>query len=80
MKTSKNITNTDTKIVPKKERLSGQNLGAPAASDGRAFRGSVRCASSIPPLRSGTAAAATTIPNAGKLFSNSNAPCASEAA
>lgn len=33
---------------------------------GRSFRGSVRCATSIPPLCSGTADTATTIPNAGK--------------
>ena len=37
---------------------------------GRAFRGSVRCAISIPSLRSGTANAATTIPNAGKKSRN----------
>ena len=99
MKTSKNITDKDTNVVPKNERFLGQNLGVrrslrelsefskensqdknSSKKSGRAFRGSVRCAISIPSLRSGTANAATTISNAGKLFSNSNAPCASEAA
>lgn len=89
MKTSKNITNTDTKVVPKKERFLGQNLGVrrslrelpefskensqdknSSKKSGRAFRGSVRCATSIPPLRSGTADAATTIPNAEKKSRN----------
>lgn len=89
MNTSKNITNTDTKVVPKNERFLGQNLGVrrslrelPEFSkensqdknsskiSGRAFRGSVCCATSIPSLRSGTANAATTIPNAGKKSRN----------
>lgn len=89
MKTSKNITDKDTNVVPKNERFLGQNLGVrrslrelPEFSkensqdknsskiSGRAFRGSVRCAISIPSLRSGTANAATTIPNAGKKSRN----------
>mgnify|MGYP004699831439 FL=1 len=37
---------------------------------GRAFRGSVRCATSIPSLRSGTTNVATTIPNAEKKSRN----------
>ena len=89
MKTSKNITDKDTNVVPKNERFLGQNLGVrrslrelPEFSkensqdknsskiSGWAFRGSVRCAISIPSLRSGTANAATTIPNAGKKSRN----------
>ena len=89
MKTSKNITDKDTNVVPKNERFLGQNLGVrcslrelPEFSkensqdknsskiSGWAFRGSVRCATSIPSLRSGTADTATTIPNAGKKSRN----------